>query len=215
MKSFFKDFTKKLDSFGYSRLYAEINSFEHFQRFSLIYQCSALPILAGGIGALMFPYFSYQTAILPDLSLYSMLYAGYHSTFIASTHLGFGAVLHNETLIDNKPINNFQLVYPFVAPFIAGPMIFMYWSSPFNVSNSIGSLLGISFIYLGTLGFDYFYVHYKKTLPIWYLNIKVRMTLMAVTGLVLLAAGIYSFPLNHALPSKNFPPTLEEIKALN
>jgi hypothetical protein len=175
---------------------------------------SSLPIVAGGIISLFGASTQSIPLYLPDIALYSFLYSGVHSVFLASLHSGFGLILHTETLMDKKSFTNFQLIYPYIFPFLSAPLIYTYWSCPFTQFKSLFSIAGVSSLYLGILLFDYFYVNYKKTLPQWYFNLKLKTTGVALLGLSFLFIALLSNPEVFTIPSKNFPLTLEEIRAL-
>mmetsp|Transcript_23085 Transcript_23085/g.22862 ORF Transcript_23085/g.22862 Transcript_23085/m.22862 type:complete len:91 (+) Transcript_23085:422-694(+) len=68
------------------------------------------------------------------------------------------------------------------------------WAVPCSEIKFLTYLAAIGSVYVGTLALDTMYVVQRKTVPLWYRNWKVWMTIGSASGLGLLLAGLYMHP---------------------
>lgn len=194
----------------YSQLMPETDLNEYSARFKFYQIINTLPILAGGLCSLYFPYAQLYPEFIPNIGLGTVIYSTMHLTLLSAIHLGFGSIEQIKAL----PVMNTnipQLVYPIIGPFVAGYSAYLYWNDPFTQYNSLLSVSLLSSLYLAINCGDYYFCRNKVDMPTWYFSLKLKITILAILGLGSLALAIKLYPDQLKIQSKGFPPTLEEI----
>ena len=106
-----------------------------------------------------------------------------------------------------------QLTYPFFAPIFSSIFTCCYWAFPYTQLNALYSVLGIGIVYIGVLIGDSFYAIKRKTLPMWYRDLKMNTTFIALSGIFMLLYGIYTFPKETKHMTLTYPKTIQELKS--
>jgi hypothetical protein len=84
---------------------------------------------------------------------------------------------------------------------------------PYSHLKSLYSITGIAVCYVGVLVGDSFYASKRKTIPMWFLDIKMKTTFLTLTGIGMLLYGVFMFPTQTRPVKKDFPPSTAEIYA--
>ncbi|CAG9321777.1 unnamed protein product [Blepharisma stoltei] len=164
----------------------------YFKNISLV---SLFPLLGGGISVIACPYLGLMPTLLPEIAKYTCVYAALHSTFLSGIHIGLGSVFYDPNLMneDGQYIKK-QLAFPLIVPVVNWALCCFMWAVPCSEIKFLSYLAAIGSVYVGTLALDTMYVVQRKTVPLWYRNWKVWMTIGSVSGLGLLIAGLYMHP---------------------
>lgn len=173
---------------------------------------AALPVLVGGALTAFCPYYNLFTPVLPDIALYTCLYSATHTSFLAGVHIGFGSMLYDsQAKSEDMKYINLQILYPFIVPVFCTSFVCGYWAFPYSHIKVLYSVLGIGVVQLGVLVGDFYYADKRKTIPIWYRDLKMKSSGIALLGIFMLIYGIYTFPELTRLKSREFPKTTQEI----
>ena len=191
-----------------------INSKAPHSGFSSAFTTTSLPVLFGGFATAFFPHYNLFIQTVPDIALYTCIYSSLHTCMLAGVHLGVGSVLFDQEIKneDTRYIR-LQLTYPFFAPIFSSIFTCCYWAFPYTQLNALYSVLGIGIVYIGVLIGDSFYAIKRKTLPMWYRDLKMNTTFIALSGIFMLLYGIYTFPKETKHISLTYPKTIQELKS--
>ncbi|OMJ90655.1 hypothetical protein SteCoe_6935 [Stentor coeruleus] len=172
-----------------------INSPYPSPNITAFFALGAAPVFLGGLSTALFPHINLFTTIINDIALYTCLYSTIHTSFLAGIHLGFSSVLYDPLLGNNDSrYIKLQMIYPFFAPIMTSAFCYVYWVTPYSNINALYSISGIAFTYLGIYAGDYYYAVNRKTIPMWYKRLKLKITVSSVAGLILVLYGVFMFP---------------------
>lgn len=165
------------------------------KNFTSFLMYSSFPILAGGVCATTFSAFDLFTLNIPSIVINTMLYSSLHATLLAGAHFGFASSLYvgNSDCVESKSLNS-QLFYPFIAPILTTFFTYSYWGFPYTHLKSLYTISGIGFMYLGVFLADSYYSDRVKLVPLWYTNLKLKVTVTSLIGILFLLYAVFNFP---------------------
>lgn len=178
------------------------------------YMSASMPVVLGGFMTAFFPYYNIMPELIPDIALYTCIYSSLHTSLLAGAHVGLACALYDpgsELKGEDRRYLDLQMIYPFFAPGFCCFFCCGYWGMPYAHLKVLYSIAGIGAVYIGVLLGDVFYADKRKTIPIWYRDLKMKITLVTLIGLGMLIFGIFKFPEETKYKRPQFPKMYQEL----
>lgn len=156
---------------------------------------SFVPLVAGAACCTVFPHFDMFLATLPDVTHVAVMYSALHCALYAGVHWGLAAAIYDPAVEGAAASRNrIQFVAATLGPCLLWTSVCSMMLFPYSHPVYLTQLSAIAMVHFGTLTVDTLYVRDYKTVPLWYRNYKMYVSVGAIACIFAMAYGCYRFP---------------------
>lgn len=156
---------------------------------------SFVPLVTGAVSCTVGPHFDLWLSALPDITHTAVIYSALHCALYAGVHWGLAAAVYDPAVEGvSASRNRIQFVAATLCPCLLWTSVCSMMLFPYSHPVYLTQLTAIAMVHFGTLIADTLYVRDYKTVPLWYRNYKIYVSLGAIACIFAMAYGCYRFP---------------------